>query len=230
MLSLNIGQWFGKLKVGQKIRLGYGMILVVTIFGTTASVSLTQYYQRQADAIEKDVLEEFKLTSRLQNSLLQTRIHTWELISLKIASKDFQDVYNHFLEHHLDFKERWLDFKESEGGTKGEEEQETPGEVEKVKEFLEKHKDVIDTYIRKIDTRSRQVNSSNLKPEDIENIKLELIQLNQSDLIAGVDSFSDNLIEIDDIIKKEYDQIHRIINTLKILQLRIIVGALRIKL
>ncbi len=226
MLSLNISQWFGKLKVGQKISLGYGMILVVTIFGTTASVSLTQYYQRQADAIEKDVLEEFKLTSRLQNSLLQTRVHTWELISLKIAYKDFQDVYNHFLEHHSDFKERWLDFKESEGGTKGEEQQETPGEVEKVKEFIEKHKDIIDTYIIKIDTLSRQVNSSNLRPEDIENIKLELIQLNQSDLIAGVDSFSDNLIKIDDIIKKEYDQVQTVTDIIKTLQVKIIFGVL----
>ncbi|MBW4668255.1 MAG: GHKL domain-containing protein [Cyanomargarita calcarea GSE-NOS-MK-12-04C] len=226
MVPLNIGQWFGKLKVGQKISLGYGMMLGVAIAGTTVGIVLTQYYQRQADAIEKDVLEEFKLTNRLQNSLLQTRVHTWELISLKMASEDFKEVYNHFLEHHSDFKEGWLDFKESEGATKGEEEQETPGEVEKVKEFTKKYQDVIDTYIKEIDILSRQVNASNFKPEDIENIKLKLIQLNKNDLLAKVDSFSDNLIELEHIIKKEYDQVNIVINTLKTLQLKIVAGVL----
>jgi signal transduction histidine kinase len=226
MVPLSIGKLFGKLKVGQKISLGYGIILAVLIFGTTASVGLTSYYQRQADAIEKDVLEEFQQISHLQNSLLQTRVHTWELISSRMTSEDFKEVYNHFLGHNSDFKETWLQFSKSEGGTKGEAEHELPGEVEKLKEFTKKYQDFIDTYIKEIYTLSRQVNSSNLKPEDIENVKLKLIQLNDSNLLTKVDSFSDDLIELDNIIKKEYDQVHTLVDTLKILQLKIIAGVL----
>jgi signal transduction histidine kinase len=226
MALLNIGQWFGKLKVGQKISLGYGVILSVTIFGTTASVGLTQYYQRQADAIEKDVLEEFKLTNRLQNSLLQMRVHTWELISLKLASEDFQKIYNHLLKHHSHFKEGWLEFKESEGATKGEEEQELPGEVEKVKEFTEKYKDIIDAYIKEIDILSQQVDFSNLKTENIETIKSKIVQLNRKDLLSKIDKFSDDLIEIDDMIQKEYEQVQTVTDTIKTLQIKILVGFL----
>ncbi len=204
MVSLNISQWFSKLKVGQKISLGYGIILAVMIAGTTAGIVLTQYYQRQADATEKDVLEEFQLTSRLQNSLLQIRVHTWELISLKMGTEDFKEVYNHFLEHDSDFKERWLDFKKSERVTRSEDKQEILGEVKKIKEFTNKYKDVIDTYTKEIDIISQQVNVSNLNPEDIKNIKPKLLKLNSSYLLAKVDGFSDNLIEVDNTLKNEY--------------------------
>jgi signal transduction histidine kinase len=226
MVFLKIGQWFSKLKVGQKIGLGYGVMLAVTIAGTTPGIVLMQYYQHQADAIEKDVLDEFQLTSRLQNSLLQMRVHTWELISLEMGSEDFKEVYNHFLKHDSDFKERWVYFEKAERVTKGKDEQKIFGKVEKIKEFTNKYKDAINTYIKQLDVLLQQVHDSNLNSEDIKNIKLKLIQLNQSDLIAKVDEFSDNLIEVDDTLKKEYDQVKRAKDTLKLLQLKIIVTVL----
>ena len=226
MVSLKIGQWFSKLKVGQKIGLGYGVMLAITIAGTTAGIVLMQYYQHQADAIEKDVLEEFQLTSRLQNSLLQMRVHTWELISLEMGSEDFKEVYNHFLKHDSDFKERWVYFEKSERVTKGKDEQEILGELGTIKEFTSKYKDVINTYIKELDVMSQQLHTSNFNSESIKIIKLKLIELNQSDLLAKVDEFSDNLIEVDDTLKKEYNQAKKAKNTLKILQLEIIVAVL----
>ncbi len=226
MVPLNIGQWFSKLKVGQKISFGYGMILTVAISGTTAGIGLTQYYQRQADAIEKDILEEFKLINSLQNSLLQMRVHKWEMISSKMASEDLKKVYNHFLKHYSDFKEGWLDFKESEGATKGEEEQELPGEVEKVKELTKKYKYFIDTYIKEIDILLRQVNSSNLNADSIETIKFKLVESNTSVLLTEIKNFSEDLIELNGLIYKEYDQVQIAIDTLKTLQLRIVFGVL----
>jgi signal transduction histidine kinase len=226
MVSLDIGQWFGKLKVVQKISLGYGMMLGIAIAGTTAGIVLTQYYQYQANAIEKDVLEEFQLINNLQNNLLQMRVHKWEMISMRMPPEEFKEVYNHFLKHSSDFKQLWLNFNESEGATKGEEEKELAREVEEIKKIMNNYKDVIDAYIKQIDILSQQVNSFNFNSEGIETIKLRLVESNASFSFTGIDRFSDDLIELNKTISIKYDQIKIAIETLKILQLKIVFGVL----
>ena len=65
--------WLRRLKVGQKIGLGYGMALGIGITGTALGIWVGDRYQRQAWNQEAHAREEVSLLSTLQIAVLQTR-------------------------------------------------------------------------------------------------------------------------------------------------------------
>lgn len=66
---------FARLKVGQKIGLGYAIALGVATLGTTIGVSVGSYYHHEAKEREEIAHHEINDLSKLQSTLLQLHLH-----------------------------------------------------------------------------------------------------------------------------------------------------------
>jgi signal transduction histidine kinase len=226
MALFKVGQWFQKLKVGQKISLGYSLTLGLTIVGTTLGVGLTHYYQYVAQAIEEDSLEEYQLLTRLETDLLQTRSRKHEFIPVLKKPEELKKRYALFLNYYSDFKQVWQEFKNSQGATKSEEEQELPGEVERTREFIEEYTEPTEAYIHQLDKLLQQINLAELKPENINTVRIQIEQFDENPVHSQMDGFLEDLVEIIKFSHREYDSAQTTLETSRKLQLQIIVGTL----
>jgi signal transduction histidine kinase len=226
MALFKVGQWFQKLKVGQKISLGYSLTLGLTIVGTTLGVGLTHYYQYVAQAIEEDSLEEYQLLTRLETDLLQTRSRKHEFIPVLKKPEELKKRYALFLNYYSDFKQVWQEFKNSQGATKSEEEQELPGEVERTREFIEEYTEPTEAYIHQLDKLLQQINLAELKPENINTVRIQIEQFDENPVHSQMDGFLEDLVEIIKFSHTEYDSAQTTLETSRKLQLQIIVGTL----
>ncbi|WP_193194958.1 ATP-binding protein [Nostoc sp. MG11] len=226
MALFKVGQWFEKLKVGQKIGLGYALTLGLTIVGTTLGVGLTHYYQQVAQEIEEDALEEYQLLTRLQTDLLQTRSRKHEFIPVLKKPEELKKQYALFLKYYSDFKLAWQEFKDSEGATKGEEEKELPGEAERTREFIEEYGEATDAYINQLDELLEQINLTKLKSENIDAVQTQIEQFNENPIHSQMNGFLEDLVEIINFSHAEYDLAQSTLETSRKLQLQIIIVTL----
>lgn len=226
MTLFKVGQWFEKLKVGQKISLGYALTLGLTIVGTTLGVGLTHYYQYVAQEIQEDALEEYQLLTRLQTDLLQTRSRKHEFIPVLKKPEEFEKRYALFLKYYSDFKQAWQEFKDSEGATKDEEEKELPGEAERTREFIEKYGEATEAYVHQLDRLLQQISLAKLKPENINTVRIQIEQFNENSVHPRMEGFLEGLAEIIKFSHIEYDLAQTTLETSRKLQLQIIVGTL----
>jgi two-component system, NtrC family, sensor kinase len=102
--------WFSKLRVGQKIGLGYSAALGIAIFGTIAGFIIGN----QQQALHKDLhaRREVELLRRLQIEVLQVRTHQQQLIPLLAQPKLLQEEYDHLHKHAQLLRHDWQTLKQ----------------------------------------------------------------------------------------------------------------------
>jgi signal transduction histidine kinase len=226
MLIFSVSRWLRQLRVGQKISLGYGLALGVAVLGTTSGILLANYYQDQAREQQEDALVEFELINRLEIEALQVRVYRYDLITLVSQPKQLPEEYTEFLKHYQNFKEVWFEFRNTEGATKEEEEKEFPGEVETVRKFLKNYEGVPEAYIQQMDALLQRLNIPKLKPENVETVRSQLIEFENSPLIVKMDNFCEDLLEIIEMTNQEYEQAEAAIEAADTLRLQIIAGSM----
>ncbi|MFW6295845.1 MAG: hypothetical protein ACOC04_01510, partial [Halothece sp.] len=104
---IGLKAWFSRLRVGQKISLGYGLALGIAVVGTTTGIIIGDYYQRKAWVQEEHAQKEIALLHRLQTHVLQIRTHQQQLIPLSEIPALFTEEYAHILSHSEELKKTW---------------------------------------------------------------------------------------------------------------------------
>jgi signal transduction histidine kinase len=203
---MRIGYWLQRLQVQQKIAWGYGLSLGIAIGGTGLGILLADAQQRKADAMGEDAIEELKLISQLQVSLLQTLVHQRQAGELISTTDRKQEQYKEWQEHYNRFRQNWQEFKETEGGTEGQEEQEQEGEVEAIAAFMSKYEGVPEAYLKMLEQLMPRLSSTNLKPQDIPLLQAELAQMEQSPLLDQIDDFSEEIATLNIKVEEEYEE------------------------
>lgn len=226
MLISSFNRWQRQLRVGQKISLGYGLALGVAVLGTTSGILLANYHQHQAREQQEDALVEYELINRLEIEALQVRVYRQELITLLSQPKQLQQEYAHFLRHYQNFKEVWHEFRNTEGATKEEEEKELPGEVETISKFLKTYEGVPEAYIQQMDALLQRLNISELKPENVETVRSQLIEFEKSPVIFKMNDFCEDLLEIIEMTNQEYELAEATVKAADILRSQIIAGSM----
>ncbi|MFB2772207.1 ATP-binding protein [Pelatocladus sp. BLCC-F211] len=201
-----VSRWLRQLRVGQKISLGYGLALGIAVLGTTSGILLANHYEDQAREQQEDALAELQLINSLEINALQVRVHHQEFITLVSQPKQLHQEYTEFLKHYQNFKEVWYEFSDSVGGTKEEEEKEFPGEIEIVSKFLKTYQEVPKAYIQQMDALLLRWNIPELKPENVETIRSQLISFENSLLMVKMDDFCEGLVEMIELSKQESKQ------------------------
>jgi signal transduction histidine kinase len=226
MSKFTINQWLRQLRVGQKISFGYGLALGVAILGTTAGIVLGSYYQHQAYEQQEDALAELDLINRLEIETLQVRAHRQEFITFASQPEQLRQEYTELLGHYDDFQQVWSEFKDSAGGTKGEEEKELPGEVDAIDKFLKTYEGVPEAYIQEMDVFLQRLNLAELKPENVETVRSDVIKFTESPIVAKIDNFCEDLMELIEMIRTEYKEAEAAIAAAERLRLQLIAGSM----
>ncbi|MEG3850875.1 sensor histidine kinase [Microcoleus sp. herbarium13] len=222
--------WLGCLRVRQKITWGYALSLGVAVVGTGLGILIADHQQKLAVAKVDDVLEELDIITRLQVDVLQTSNHQQKIKELLAQPGLLKQEYVEFKEHYDNFKQSWVKFKASNGGTAGQENIEREGEVEAVNSFLAKHEGVPEAYITSIDRLLPRINPAKIEPANIASIQADLTKLEQSALMAKINTFSKDIFFLVEMIYEEYEEAEVAIDASNILRLRVIGGSMAVSI
>lgn len=198
-----LSHFFGNLKIGQKIAFGYTIALSIAVFGSSTGVFIGDNLHRKAIAHEEDANEEFKLIAGLNFELSETHKHFLIFPAILKQPEKLSRNYALFLKHQGKLKQKWHEFKETEGGTGGEEEEE--GELEAVQGFLEAYENILEAYIQESNKFLQDLNILNLQLENYEEIKAQITEFNQKDLILNLDNVSQGLAGLTERLEEEYE-------------------------
>ena len=195
-------KWFGNLKVGHKIGLGYTVALGIAVIGSITGVLIGDSFHQKAIYQEEDANEEFRLISTLNLELLQTHQHFLMFSVVLNDTEKLTENYALFITHKENFHKQWKKFKDSEGGTDGEEEEE--GELEAIENFLEEHGSIPEKYIRETEELLQEVNILYLEPRNKDAVKKKLLDFNDNNLVIDVSRLSDGLVVLSERLEEEY--------------------------
>ncbi|MGM3305555.1 sensor histidine kinase [Anabaena sp. WFMT] len=193
------------LGVGQRISLGYALVLSIAVFGTVTGFSIGSYYYKEAFLQEKHTRNEVELLHRLQAGILQIRTHQQQLIPLLSNPKQSQEEYAHLLHHQTQSQASWDELKKFV-------ENEPPSgdnlhSTAEILELLKTYAGVPELYFRELDSRMRQISLLNLEsPTEFDQAQTILLQFTNGDLALKYDGISDDLVEI---IQKSYEISHQ---------------------
>ncbi len=191
--------WFGRLKVGQKICLGYAISLGIAFIGTSIGVAIGDRYQQKAWQGVRHALEEIELLYRLQAGISQGRIHEQQLIPwLKQPEKFNQKVVLQVLENGRRTLQIWEETKEflvEERHISEEHEKEMP-------QFAAAYADVVKEYFQALEEILGKIDIANLQsPQEIEKARQLLLRFSTSDLAFEFEGIAD---EVESLVEVSY--------------------------
>ncbi|MEM9088857.1 MAG: ATP-binding protein [Cyanobacteria bacterium P01_F01_bin.53] len=215
---------FSRLKVNQRITLGFSLALGLAFAGTGAGIVIGNYYQVQALNEEAHVRKELNLLSQLQTGVLQSRTHQQQLIPLSEFPEDFQDEYSHILKHSETIKSvlQSLTMFIEESSRHSE-----PGhvvDISKIDDFLEEYDGIPTTYLDELDRIVTSIDPNSLNtPEDVERAQQALLTFTNSDLAISFDGISDDLSGIIATANEELSQARQSAKNAQALRNRLII-------
>lgn len=111
--KISLGHWLNRLRVGQKIGVGYGIALGVAIVGSTFGILTTNRHHNDAINRHEDILEEIQIFYRLHTNLAAVIIHEQELINALDNPAKLQKEFDEIQEHQVLVEQYWQQLVES---------------------------------------------------------------------------------------------------------------------
>lgn len=185
---------FHRLKVGQKIACGYGVVLGVAIAGTAIGVLVGNAYSYRAALLRTYAEEELDLKHSLQSNVLQVRTHQQQLIPLTEQHDEMMAEYQHIQAHADHIAENWQKLKEI--ATLVQSEHHVFKDGSELRKFLKTHEGIAPEYLRELEILVASISLSPPKtPEEIKTTQARLLEFTNSDLALQFDGISDTLID-----------------------------------
>ena len=224
----NSRYWFSHLKVGQKIGIGYALILSIAVLGTSIGFLIADHYQRQAQKREEAAIEELYKMYQLKTSVFRVRTNQHKLILYMDQPKRWQEQYTLLLNYVEQARQVWFEFKTNYSI-------ENPNlydsviEQQAVHRLLQVHKG-FDTYLQRTEALFNDNNPSKLSPNDIRTAQTQLFNFMHSSSIFMIDDFLDDITNLVEVIAEEYQQANWELRRAEKLRLNIILGSLSLSI
>ncbi|MBG1258967.1 HAMP domain-containing protein [Nostoc commune] len=224
----NSRYWFSHLKVGQKIGIGYALILSIAVLGTSIGFLIADYYQRQAQKREEAAIEELYKMYQLKTSVFRVRTNQHKLILYMDQPKRWQEQYTLLVNYVDQARQVWFEFKTNYSI-------ENPNlydsviEQEAVHRLLQTHKG-FDTYLQRTEALFHDNNPSKLSPHNIRTAQTQLFNFMHSSSIFMIDDFLDDITNLVEVIAEEYQQANWELQRAEKLRLNIILGSLSLSI
>lgn len=218
-----INRFISRLSIAKKINYGYSLAIGVAVLGTTAGMSVGDYYQRQAFQALNFADEQQHLLKDLEYSVQSVQSHPKRLISVLGDSIWFEYETAKFL-------------RDVEGVNKIIAELESFGKENsrglavnstELKELLNSYKTTTDSYAQLIKSFWQQIAPSSLKLEEVKDAQQQVLDLIRGDKAVKIDvkfeRLSESLSLTTQIAKAEQQQAYINFNIAEQLRLQIIV-------
>lgn len=212
-----------RLRVGQKIGLGYAVVLGIAISGTTTGILVGDYYQRQAREHEIYTGLESNLLTRLQAEVLQARTHQQQLIPLVSQPAEFEHEYQYLRGHAHNLTETWIKLEQLVRSSR------RIYDDRPLQQFMAKYEGVPPAYFERIASLVGAVNPARLDTATTRDAaRTALLIFTNSDLALQFDAISDDLMDLIKTAEKENQAAYQGIQTADQLRVWIIATSMLI--
>lgn len=189
----NYGFW-QKLKVNQRIMLGFSLALGLMFVSTSASILVANFYQREALETKSYVQKEIELLSRLQTGVLQARTHQQQLIVLSASPQSFQEEYDHILKHSETISTVLAEIDSYYIEASQHDDLLAIIDLIQLSEFVEMQANIPKEYLRSLDQLVASIDVQSLStPSQVERAQTKLMAFTNSQLALEFDGVSDDL-------------------------------------
>lgn len=216
--------WFSHLKVGQKIGIGYGLILSIAILGNTTGFLIADYYQRQAQRREERAIEELYHVNQLKTSVFRVRTKQHKLILYMDRPEKWQKKYNQLLTYVTQARQVWSEFRGNYSLVNSAT-YDSDGEREAVYGLLKTYNG-FGIYLQRTEAMFRAKNPRNLSPTEIKTAQTQLFNFMHGSSIFMIDDFLNDITRLVEITSQKYQQANQELRTAEKLRLQIIIASL----
>jgi signal transduction histidine kinase len=179
--------WFSRLKLGQKIGLGYGLALSVAILGTTTGFLVGDYYQYRAQQEKEDATAELDLINRLKLSMLIMSLDQKDSLLTIQDPGAWQQEYDRFLAEKTNLFKIWQEFQSSQGTLKAGLE-ETEDEEEMIEELTEAYERFI-ADLQRVEAILQKEDIPKLSEVKRRDLQMALITFHNQTLLGDASRF-----------------------------------------
>ena len=223
-----INSFISRLSIAKKINYGYSLSIGVAVLGTTAGMSVGDYYQRQAFQALNFADEQQHLLKDLEYSVQSVQLHPKRLISVLGDSIWFEYETAKFL-RDVDGVNKII--AELESFSKENSRGLAVNSTE-LKELLNGYKTTTESYAQLIKSFWQQIAPSSLKIEEVKDAQQKVLDLIRGDQAVKIDvkfeRLSESLSLTTQIAKAEQQQAYINFNIAEKLRLQIIVVSMSV--
>jgi methyl-accepting chemotaxis protein len=219
-----LDSWLGHLKVGQKISLGYGLVIGVAVLGTAIGFMIADHYQQQAQHEEEDAIEELYQVNYLNNAVFRVRTKQHKLILYMEQADLWHKEYPQLLEYVSQAQEAWVDFKLTFRNP-SRRLKDTPQEKAAYEQLMQT-KNNFDTYLEQSETLFKGSDPENLSPDAIDITQEQLLNFMHTSQVFTLDEFLNDIANLVDVTAAEYDQAKADLRNAEKLRVQIIAASL----
>jgi signal transduction histidine kinase len=220
-----LSYWQAGLPLRQKISWGYGVAVTIALSGTTLGYMIGDYFQYQVVQRELAVQQRRQRLNDLQISLLQTRTHMSEIMTLLDDGKGWREEYAEFLPHYQALQQDWRSLKQltAADATNGR----SAPLAAPMGELTATYTTAITAYFQQVDQLLAR-DPTNLDRVPPKQLQQQLKNLAKSQTLRQVDNFSEILVPLNVTANQMAAQINQEIETVDRLRLGFSAGGIAI--
>lgn len=226
--SNNFGYWFSHLKVGQKIGVGYALVVSIAVLGTTMGFLIADRYNQKAQKREVAAFEELYKASQLKTSVFYVRTTQHQLILYMDRPKLWEKNYADLLEYVSQARQIWSELTVNysiQNATK----YHSVNEQKAFDVLLESYKG-FSTYLQRTEAFFQENNPNKLSPNQIRTAQTQLFNFMHGSPVFLMDNFLDDITNLVEVTAKDYEQAKQELQTAEKLRLYIIVASLSLSI
>jgi signal transduction histidine kinase len=222
-------KWLDSLKIGQKIALGHGLAMGITILGMATAFFITNIYNDHADQLIEDAIEELLVLNRLERSLLLARNAQQKSILALDKPQLRQKKLAEFLQYVNYTRQAWLDLKLEYKYINAEDIGESQQEIITVQNLFANYQN-LEPWLQQAELFSKSLNLSAKDPNKTEIVQLQLLLEANYNWSQKIEKFTSSLDQLIESIDLEYETAVLQLNQAKLWQIYIIIISLFLSL
>ncbi|MBG1242409.1 HAMP domain-containing protein [Nostoc sp. NZL] len=220
--------WFSYLKVGQKIGIGYALLVSIAVLGTTMGFVIADHYKQKAQKREDAAFEELYQASQLKTSVFYVRTTQHQLILYMDRPKLWEKNYTQLIEHVAEARQLWFELTANYTINKPTVYGSISGQ-KAVYPLLQNYKG-FSAYLQRTEAFFRENNPNKLSPSQIKTAQSQLFNFMHGSSVFLMDDFLNDITSLVQITAEEYQQAKQELQTAEKLRLYIIIGSLSLSI
>ncbi|MDZ8183638.1 MAG: HAMP domain-containing protein [Nostoc sp. ChiSLP02] len=222
------GYWLSHLKLGQKIAIGYGLVVSIAVLGTSIGFSIADRYKHKAQKREDTAFEELYQVSQLKTSLFYVRTTQHQLLLYMDRPKLWEKNYTQLSEYVAQARQAWAELT----GNYGIQKLTKHDTVKEQKAFylLSENYKGFSAYLQRTEAFFEAHNPKKLSPVEIKTARTQLFNFMHGSPVFSMDDFLDDITNLVKLTAKDYEQAKQELQTAEQLRLYIIAGSLSLSI
>jgi methyl-accepting chemotaxis protein len=219
--------WFSYLKVGQKIGIGYALLVSIAVLGTTMGFVIADYYKQKAQKREEAAFEELYQASQLKASVFYVRTTQHQLILYMDRPKLWNKNYTQLLDHVAKAQQFWSELTANYIINRPS--YNSRIEQKAVYPLLQNYKG-FSAYLQQTEAFFKENNPNNLSLSKIKVAQTELFNFMHGSSVFLMDDFLNDITNLVKVTAEEYQQAKLELETAEKLRSYIIVTSLSLSI